>query len=266
MSFKRSREEIAQRSEQLKNSVFTDVEMLSIFWETKPEIIDRILPPPLKPVKIPLVFAFVANYPKTNQGLPYKESALILRAEYNGESGNYYLAMHVTDDRAMIGGREIWGFPKKMASISLKRNGTDIQAWSQRAKTRNLETRVTITSKFNDPNMPKIMTELGLLPTRKKPAVNFNFKYFTAPERSGFDYKPRLIRQETAMQPQSLEMGEATIKLVSSPHDPWGELEVVKVLGALYIKANNTMFPGSVVAEVDGEAFLPYSFIKWDWY
>nr|MDO8084245.1 acetoacetate decarboxylase family protein [Candidatus Sigynarchaeum springense] len=266
MSFKRDLEEIAKKNEELKNSVFTGVEMLTILWETRPDIIERILPPPLLPVKRPVVLAFLAYYPKTNQGLPYHESALFLRAQFKEESGNYYLAMHVTDDRAMIGGREIWGFPKKMADIHLERDGTDVHAWSERVGTRNIETRVKLTGKFNDPATPKIISDLGLLPTRKKPAVNFNFKYFPAPEKSGFDYKPRLIRQETTIVPQSMEMGAATIDLKSSPHDPWAELEVVKVLGALYIKSNNTMYPGSVVAEVDGRAFVPYSFIKWDWY
>jgi hypothetical protein len=32
------------------------------------------------------------------------------------------------------------------------------------------------------------------------------------------------------------------------------------------MRSNNTMFPGSVVAEVDGKAFLPHSYNKWDWY
>ncbi|HME51475.1 MAG TPA: acetoacetate decarboxylase family protein [Candidatus Lokiarchaeia archaeon] len=266
MSFRKTLEEIETRSEELKNSVFTGVEMLSIFWETSPEIIERILPAPLQPAKRPVVIAFIANYPKTNQGLPYSESALFLRVDYNGEGGNYYLAMHVTDDRAMIGGREIWGFPKKMANIHLERNGSEVDAWSERAGTRTIEAHVNITGKFNDPETPKIISDMGLLPTKRKPTVNFNFKYFPTPERTGFDYAPRLVRQETAINPQSMEMGEAELTLASSPHDPWAELEVVKVLGSLYIKSNNIMFPGSVVAEVDGQEFLPYSYIKWDWY
>lgn len=266
MSFKRDIDEITQRSEKLKNPVFTNAETLTVLWETKPDIIERILPAPLKPVKLPLVFAFVANYPKTNQGLPYHESALFVRAEYNGESGNYYLAMHVTDDRAMIGGREVYGYPKKIANIHLERKGSDVHAWSERINTRNIEARVKLTGKFNDPRLSKLMGEPGFMPTPQTPSVNFNFKYFPAPEKTGFDYKPRLVRQETALQPQSMEIGEAELILKSSPHDPWAELEVVKVLGAFYLKSNNTMFPGSVVAEVDAQAFLPYSKIKWDWY
>jgi acetoacetate decarboxylase len=61
---------------------FYGAEMLTIFWETKPEIVARLLPPPLKPADRPVAMAFVANYPRTNFDLVYKESALFLRALY----------------------------------------------------------------------------------------------------------------------------------------------------------------------------------------
>ncbi|MHA1328341.1 MAG: acetoacetate decarboxylase family protein, partial [Promethearchaeota archaeon] len=82
----------------------------------------------------------------------------------------------------------------------------------------------------------------------------------------GFDYDPWLVRQETGVSPKSLEMGEAEIQLRSTIHDPWAEIEIVKILGALYIKTDNTMYPGKKVAEVSSEDFLPYSYYKWDWY
>ncbi|MHA1437584.1 MAG: acetoacetate decarboxylase family protein [Promethearchaeota archaeon] len=255
-----------RKKEELRTTVFKDAELLTVLWETKSKIIERILPPPLKPVVKPIVIAFIANYPSTNQGLPYYEGALMLRCEYNGEMGNYYLAMPVTDDRAMIGGREIFGFPKKIANVYLKRNNKDVYAYSERLGVKNIEINVKLTGKFNDPETPKIIKELGLLPGRRKNTINYNFKYFPAPNKEGFDYNPWLVRQETAVSPKSLEMGVAEINLNSTVHDPWDELEIIKILGALYIKTDNTMFPGKKIAEVNPEVFLPYSYIKWDWY
>jgi len=240
--------------------------MLTVFWETKPEIIKNLLPPPLKPAEVPVIMAFIAYYPKTNQGQPYYESALVIRSQFKGEYGNYYLAMHVDDDRAMIGGREICGFPKKMAKLYLKRNENNVIGWSERLGIKNIEIHANLTGKFNNPKTPNIISKLKILPSKKKGAINYNFKYFPAPNKSGFDYNPRLVRQETLIGTKSMEMGEAEIILKSSVHDPWGEVEIVNVLGALYIKTSNTMLPGTVVAEVDPDEFLPYSFIKWDWY
>jgi acetoacetate decarboxylase len=56
----------------------------------------------------------------------------------------------------------------------------------------------------------------------------------------------------------------AELVLRSSGHDPWGEVEVVQVLGALYTKGNSLMLPGTVVAEVDPDAFAPYALMKLD--
>ncbi len=266
MSFRRDLDEIKQKGEELQNSVFKGAEMLTVVWETKPEIIERILPPPLEPVARPLVTAFIARYPSTNQGVPYLESDLFIRSQFKGEMGNYHLAMHVDDDRAMIGGREICGFPKKMANLHFERNDKEVHAWSERLGTRTIELHANIAGKFNSPELPDIIKEYKILPSRKRGAVSYNFKFFTSPDRNGFDYPPRLVRQETLIKPQSMEMGEVEIKLGSSVHDPWGELEIVNTLGALYLKTNNTMLPGKVVAEVDPQEFLPYAFIKLDWY
>jgi hypothetical protein len=45
---------------------------------------------------------------------------------------------------------------------------------------------------------------------------------------------------------------------------PWSEVEIVRVLGAVYTVGNNTMLPGSVVAEADPMSFAPYAFMKVD--
>ena len=162
MSSKKDIEEIQKKKEDLRTTIFAGAEMLTVLWETKAEIIERILPPPLKPVSRPIAMAFIVNYPSSNQGLPYYEGALMLRSEYNGVMGNYYLAMPVTDDRAMIGGREIFGFPKKMANVVLERNDKDVHGYSERLGVKNIEIRAKLTGKFNDPDTPKIIKELGL--------------------------------------------------------------------------------------------------------
>ena len=260
--------------------------MLSIFWETKPEIIERILPPPLEPISLPIVIAFLANYPEATQGQPYLESALMIRCKYQGIPGNYFLAMHVNDDRAMVGGREACGFPKKMANLFLKEDGNTIEGYSERIGTKNLEVKVELSEKYNnvaellpklndpefrkaqnDPEFLKKVIDIKYLPSRKRGSISYNFKYFPKPSRDGFDYDPRLVQQETKVKVKSLRVGKVTyLKLGSSSHDPWGEVEVVNLLGALYTKSDNIMLTGEVVAEVDPKEFLPYSYINWDWY
>ena len=117
MSFVKTYEEILNNA--TESGDFYDAEMLSLVWETTPEAIEKLLPPPLKPAEKPLALAFVANYPSTNFSVPYKESALFVNASFEGQEGFYCLAMPVTNDMAMAGGREVWGYPKKLANIEI---------------------------------------------------------------------------------------------------------------------------------------------------
>ena len=259
MGFVKSLEEIAAAYQ--SNAVFYDAETLTVYFETTPEVVKRLLPPPLKPAKDPFGGAFVANYPRTNFGVTYLESALFLLAEYNGEEGAFCLAMPVNNDMALILGREVFGYPKKMADIFIRRDGDRVEGWTERRGTRFFEARARLTGKFNSEDAQKIMLERMASPPDM---VVYNFKFFPAPGRDGFDFYPRLIREVVQLRPNSVEMGEAELTFRSSIHDYWGDVEIVRVLGALYTIGTNTMLPGSVVAEADPMSFAPYAFMKVD--
>lgn len=244
---------------------FYGAEMLTIFWETKPEIVAKLLPPPLKPANQPIAMAFVASYPRTNFDVVYKESALFLRAAYNGEEGGYCLSMPVTNDMAMAAGREFLGFPKKMADIHFKRDGRSVEGWTERRGVRFMEVRAKLTGKFNHPAAQEILTA-ALKPGTDGAinAISYNFKHFPAPEGGAFDYNPRLVRQETVLRPKEMLLGEADIILRHSDYDPWVEVEIVRILGALYLQGDNSMLRGKAVAEVGFMEFAPFAFLKWD--
>jgi acetoacetate decarboxylase len=74
------------------------------------------------------------------------------------------------------------------------------------------------------------------------------------------------VKQQTKSKIKTMQMGEAEIKLNSTIHDPWGEIEIERILGGMYLQSENEMFPGEILTKVDQEEFLPYSYIKWDWY
>ncbi|HSR11510.1 MAG TPA: acetoacetate decarboxylase family protein [Thermodesulfobacteriota bacterium] len=244
---------------------FYKAEMLTVFWETKPEIVARLLPPPLKPAERPIAMAFVADYPATNFDVVYKESALFVRAVHNGEEGGYCLAMPVTNDIAMAAGREFLGFPKKMADIYFKKEGASVEGWTERRGIRFMHVRARLTGKFNDPAAQDVLT-VAMKPGADGGinAVSYNFKHFPAPEGGGFDYNPRLVKQETVLRPREMIFGEAEIDLRPSAYDPWAEVEVVRLLGALYTRGDNSMLRGKAVAEAAPIEFAPYAFLKWD--
>lgn len=259
MGFVKSMEKV---SEILQNrGEFYDAEVLTVYFETKPEIVKRLLPSPLEPAVLPVGAAFIANYPKTNFGVTYLESALFLLAQHNGEEGAYCLSMPVTNDIALILGRETFGYPKKMADIGFEREGEAIRGWTERHGIRFFEVKAKLNGKFNDVGVQQMINEQ----MKSKPNVTvFNFKYFQAPEREGFDYNPRLIKEVIERRPKTIEMGEAELTFRPSEHDPWFDVKIVRVYGAVYTIGNNKMLPGSVVAEVDPSEFMPYAFMKVD--
>ena len=127
MLYNLSKDQLDKVMKTNKLSEFSRAEMLLASFQTDAEVVRKILPKPLKPAPKPSASAFVARYPQTNFGCVYNEGALFLDCDFKGERGTYCLSMPVDDDMAMIGGREIFGYPKKMAEkITLERNGDQV--------------------------------------------------------------------------------------------------------------------------------------------
>src|SRR3546814_1788198 len=46
----------------------------------------------------------------------YTETGQVIPVRYRGEAGGYVHSMYLDDEAPIAGGREIWGFPKKLAA------------------------------------------------------------------------------------------------------------------------------------------------------
>jgi acetoacetate decarboxylase len=99
---------------------FVNREFLIITYRTDPDAIRAVLPAPLEPAAEPLVrYEFIRMPDSTGFG-DYTETGQVLPATFRGQSGGYVHAMYLNDDAPIAGGRELWGFPKKLASPSLR--------------------------------------------------------------------------------------------------------------------------------------------------
>lgn len=86
-----------------------------------------------------MVRVYIANFSRTNFGLVYKEAALFLVCQHEGKIGIYTLSMPVDNDMAMALGREVFGYPKKMANIHLEKNKKDVVGGVERRGVRIVE-------------------------------------------------------------------------------------------------------------------------------
>lgn len=83
------------------------------------------LPPGLKPPANPLAHFFVGDFQETAFGVAYREAGIWIEATHWGQPVIHCPWCCVTDDSALIWGRELMGFPKKMAEIEIDYDGDE---------------------------------------------------------------------------------------------------------------------------------------------
>src|SRR5919198_66845 len=108
-------------------SVKTWATTLVAIYETDPEIVAAVLPPPLKPIDEPLVRLTIATV-DVGRGYPiFGAGTFAVMCEHEGTIGDYALVMPMTTEQSVIGGRETFGEPKKLAEVTLVRQGDSIR-------------------------------------------------------------------------------------------------------------------------------------------
>jgi acetoacetate decarboxylase len=100
---------------------FVDREYLILTYRTDPQAIERILPAPLVAPE-PLVKYEFINMPDSTGFGHYCESGQVIPVKFGDEHGGYVHSMYLNDHPPIAGGRELWGFPKKLGEPSLKIN------------------------------------------------------------------------------------------------------------------------------------------------
>jgi acetoacetate decarboxylase len=101
---------------------FFDREFVVITYRTDPDALRAVVPEPLE-VFEPLVKYEFIRMPDSMGFGDYVESGQVIPVRFNGEEGVYVHAMYLDDDAPIAGGREIWGFPKKLARPTLVNEG-----------------------------------------------------------------------------------------------------------------------------------------------
>src|SRR5438067_1090453 len=94
-------------------------EFLIITYRTDAQKLRALVPAPLQ-VDEPLVkFEFIRMPYSTGFG-DYTESGQVIPVSFQGRNGSYSHCMFLDDHPPIVGGRELWGFPKKLAKPTLR--------------------------------------------------------------------------------------------------------------------------------------------------
>ena len=97
---------------------FVNREFLIVTYRTDPDALRAVVPEPLQ-INEPIVkYEFIRMPDSTGFG-DYTESGQVIPVTLDGVHGGYVHSMYLNDEAPIAGGRELWGFPKKLAAPSL---------------------------------------------------------------------------------------------------------------------------------------------------
>lgn len=249
MGFRRTPAEITEIQQTVSDVEFVGGESLSVDFLTRPEIVRAVLPVELEPGDQPRITAQVSRW-RSNCVGDFDASAIYVSARYGDVAGDYVLTMFMDSDVPMLFGRDLFGEPKKIGRSTLYRNDGHMSGVLERGGTRLIE----IEADLGGDSGPT--TLLGR---------NFNVKYQLAPDASAVVGEPTLTMAEFDQQVTVRRKAEASVRLGSTVHDPLGDLEIVEVLGGIYVETGMKA-SCAPVGTLDADAFLPLALGRADYW
>ncbi len=214
---------------------FINREFFTITYRTDPEKLRAVVPEPLE-VDEPIVkYEFIRMPDSTGFG-DYTESGQVIPVTFQGRKGGYTHCMFLDDHPPIAGGRELWGFPKKLAQPMLK---AEIDTLVGELHYGALRIAVgTMGYKHKQADLAAVKASLE--------APNFLLKIIPH-----VDGTPRICEiVEYRLSDINLKgawTGPAQLSLTSHALAPVAELPVLEVLSAVHILTDLTLDLGKVV-------------------
>ncbi len=214
---------------------FVNREYLIISYRTDPEALRAVVPAPLELADAIVKYEFIRMPDSTGFG-NYTESGQVIPVTFNGVAGSYVHSMYLNDDAPIAGGREIWGFPKKLADPKLRTEKDTLVGTLDYGNIR--VANGTMGYKHRALDNAKVAASLA--------APSFLLKIIPH-----VDCTPRvceLVRYFlTDITVKGAWEGPAGLELFDHALAPVAELPVLKVLSATHILADLTLGLGEVV-------------------
>jgi len=221
-------------------------------YEADTASVARHLPPGVTPLEDPVrCLAWVCHYPFTTFGA-YNEAILLVRVELQGEAYNFCPFIYLDADAPMAAGRELWGWPKKLADCEMSFGASNATGFREQLLfTLERPRGKRILTVNMSPERPSSMEEMGGLPM-------LTLRYIPRGEEGQGPRVCELIRTElpdltvhrAVGGSEDLWFGRATVTMDSpSTQDPLHELAPTRMLGGFYGTFDWTLPLGRVVKD-----------------
>jgi len=246
-------EQVKKAAESNPEFLESTVRSVRCVYETDPAIVAALLPKPLEVIDRPEVcvtFSHVAMHITPDFTFEIGSAIFGVRAQYDGTLGTYLVTMPMTTEQAVIGGRETFGEPKKIADIDFTQEGDRVSS----TVTRNGIPYLAVSGEIGEDQGPREFVEHA-----------FCFKAFPTCEKDGsFDNDPILVRldwKHRHSEVRPITGGE--LVLTESPFDPVVDVPVRKLVRMEY-EVGTTESNGTVLRTIPGDWMLPFLHQRYD--
>jgi acetoacetate decarboxylase len=214
---------------------FIDREYMIITYRTDPAALARVVPAPLEVIDPVVKYEFIRMPDSTGFG-DYTETGQVIPVRFNGEAGGYTHAMFLDDHPPIAGGRELWGFPKKLASPTLSVDHDTLVGTLDYGRVRV----ATATMGYKH----RALSAEAVLPSLRAPG----FLLKIIPHVDGTPRICELVRYYLGdLVIKGAWSGPAALELHPHALAPLADLPVLEVLSAAHIRADLTLNLGEVV-------------------
>jgi acetoacetate decarboxylase len=224
---------------------FRNREYFIITYETDPDALRAAVPEPLKPEDGLVHYEFI-RMPDSSGFGDYTESGQVISVrDQDGKLGSYTHSMYLDDEGPIAGGREIWGFPKKLARPRLAVDGNDTLLGTLDYGTQRIATG-TMGYKHNICDIEAEQHKLSTTP---------NYLLKVIPHVDGSARVCELVRfflRDVTM--LGAWSGPAALELRPHALAPVADLPVRRVIGARHLIADLTLDIGEVAFDYLSQA------------
>jgi acetoacetate decarboxylase len=219
---------------------FYNREFVVISYRTDPEILRAVVPEPLEVVGDTVNYEFIRMPDSTGFG-DYTETGQVIPVRFKDakgevQEGGYVHAMYLDDNSPIAGGREIWGFPKKLATPMISHENETLVCTLHYGSV--LCVSATMGYKHRAADLAAVKAALS--------APNYLLKII--PHVDGTPRICELVEYElTDVNLKGAWTGPAALTLASHALAPLAELPVLEIVSGMHIIADLTLPLGKVV-------------------
>lgn len=215
--------------------VWKDMDIHLVVYETDIENVKRVIPEPLE-ARSNIVITWLSDFKLgTTQGA-FSEFAVYVQVKFQNWEGDYEPFLYVNSHLPLTAGREIWGYQKKMAEISLHHEHEAVRAQVNRLGHQIYKGLV----------VPEYIANMNEIPW--SPHGVFSLKYIPSAEEGGTPVRELVLTPgEFTAQEGKFFGGRGSVVYERSEIDPTYLLEPKRILGAFFGKGDLYLPLGKVV-------------------